>query len=439
MPSSLNPAVRGLSSERSRLTSTFVRLQLYDKQKAIIDDRSRFTITEATTKGGKTASHIEWLLERSYLARHGNRWWIAPISDVADIAYRRTQDRLNGYIDSGGQLVRAFEPIPFYKNETRKIIYVFNSRIWFKSADNPDSLYGEDVYDAVLDEYTRMLKAAWTAVYTTLTATKGNAKLIGNVKGRKNWGFQLAREAEKGKSDWSYHKLSYHDAVAGGILDADVIEQARRDMSPEDFKQLYEADAADDAGNPFGLAAIAGVWMNHLSSNPCVAIGVDLAKSVDWTYVVGLDSGGKQCLNLRFQEPWNDTITKLINVIGSLPALVDATGVGSPIVEALQKKCPRVEGFVFTEGSKQDLMGGLKAAIAQEKIQIADETLRLELESFEYEYTRTGVRYSAPSGATDDGVMALGLAKRCLDTLPVRASARGTLAGLAAMGRVKRG
>jgi hypothetical protein len=33
-----------------------------------------------------------------------------------------------------------------------------------------------------------------------------------------------------------------------------------------------------------------------------------------------------------------------------------------------------------------------------------------ELENFEYEYTKTGVRYSAPDGSHDDCVMSLALA-----------------------------
>ena len=36
-----------------------------------------------------------------------------------------------------------------------------------------------------------------------------------------------------------------------------------------------------------------------------------------------------------------------------------------------------------------------------------------ELETFEYEYTRTGVRYTAPTGLHDDGVCALALALKC--------------------------
>ena len=45
-----------------------------------------------------------------------------------------------------------------------------------------------------------------------------------------------------------------------------------------------------------------------------------------------------------------------------------------------------------------------------------------ELEAFEYEYTRTGVRYSAPEGLHDDAVcaLALAIAKRNTRTLSPR-------------------
>ena len=35
--------------------------------------------------------------------------------------------------------------------------------IWFKSAEKPDNLYGEDVYAAVMDEATRIREEAWHA------------------------------------------------------------------------------------------------------------------------------------------------------------------------------------------------------------------------------------------------------------------------------------
>jgi hypothetical protein len=42
--------------------------------------------------------------------------------------------------------------------------------------------------------------------------------------------------------------------------------------------------------------------------------------------------------------------------------------------------------------------------------------IRHELEAFEFQYTRTGVRYAAPEGLTDDAVCALALAVRARTT-----------------------
>ena len=55
-------------------------------------------------------------------------------------------------------------------------------------------------------------------------------------------------------------------------------------------------------------------------------------------------------------------------------------------------------------------MERLAIAITSQEIRIPDGLLVSELESFEYQYTKTGVRYSAPTGLHDDGVCALALA-----------------------------
>jgi len=58
-------------------------------------------------------------------------------------------------------------------------------------------------------------------------------------------------------------------------------------------------------------------------------------------------------------------------------------------------------------------------AIQQGQVHFPDNEIVSELESFEYEYTRTGVRYSAPSGLHDDCVMALALAVHHAKAKPV--------------------
>ena len=402
----------------------FRRIRLYPKQAAIVDDPARFTLCEATTKAGKTASHLEWLLEDAIKAGAGNWWWVATVYDTADIAFRRARDRLQGYLESKGARVKVSDAYPFKANLSRMYLTVNGATIWFKSADKPDSLYGEDVRGAVGDEVTRWKPEAWTALYSTLTATRGRAKLIGNVKGRRNWAYLLARKAEAGELDWGYHKLTAWDAVSGGVLEQDTIEQAQRDLPENVFRELYLAEAGDDGGNPFGIGAIHACRIPARSSGPVVAYGVDLAKSNDWCWLIGLDAQGHEVVSERWQGDWGSTKKRIVARVGTVPTLVDSTGVGDPIVEDMQlmvsvaHNTTNIEGFKFSSTSKQQLMEGLASSIQDGKVRFHDPTLIAELEAFEYEYTRTGARYSAPVGIHDDGVCALALAERMRQTLP---------------------
>ena len=138
-----------------------------------------------------------------------------------------------------------------------------------------------------------------------------------------------------------------------------------------------------------------------------------MAKSVDWTVGIGLDAHGCVSRFDRFQRSWEDTITPIVQATGPTPALVDSTGVADPVLEALQRRGRdvggRCEGFKFSATSKQQLMEGLAVAIQQQQIHFPAGVIVHELEAFEYEYTRAGVRYSAPAGLHDDAVCALAL------------------------------
>lgn len=376
----------------------YQRPWLYPKQLEAIFHDKRYGCIEASTKAGKTVGCIAWLFEQA--AIHGaegrNFWWVAPIFPQAKIAFRR---------------LKRYLPLELYTaNESELTITLINGAvIWFKGADKPDSLYGEDVYAAVLDEASRMKEDAWIAVRSTLTATRGPARLIGNVKGRKNFFFSLSRKAEAGEPNMAYHVITAYDAVAGGVVTLDEIEDARRLLPEQVFNELYLCKPSDDGGNPFGIRAIREA-VAPLSDRPPACWGIDLAKSQDWTVCIGLDAYGQTCRFERFQMPWQETIARIIGLVGDTPALVDSTGVGDPILEALQKAKRNFEGFKFTAQSKQQIMEGLAVAIQQRTISYPDGIIVMELEQFEFEYTRTGVRYSAPAGMHDDTVCALALA-----------------------------
>jgi phage FluMu gp28-like protein len=386
-------------------------------QKAALFRDERYCIVEGSTKSGKTAPCLIWLAEQAMAGKEGwNYWWVAPVYSQAEIAYRRMK--------------RGLPRELYHSNDSDKWIELANgTRIWFKTAEKPDNLYGEDVYAAVIDEASRCREEAWEAIRSTITATRGPVRIIGNVKGRKNWAYRMARKAEAGESGMHYARVTAYDAVKAGILDHDEIEAARRELPDAVFRELYLAEASDDEGNPFGIKAIRECIAPLSEADP-KAWGWDLAKSVDWTAGIALDRKRRTCRFHRFQKPWQETIETIRHETAATPALVDSTGVGDPIVESLQRAQGRnFEGFKFSSPSKQQLMEGLALAIQRQEVRFPDGVIVSELEAFEYVYTRTGVRYSAPEGMHDDCVMALALAVQKMGRPPSTMSSGSELKG----------
>ena len=378
----------------------YQRPYLTTYQKAILDSDARYTITAASTKTGKTASHIIWLFEQALALKNNQSvWWVAPVYQQAEIAFRRMKAQVN---------IKDF----FISNESKLVLTTpMGSRIEFKSAEKPDNLYGEDVYAAVFDEASRSREDSWFALRSTLTATQGKCKLIGNVKGKKNWFYKLGERAKSGDPNMEYFKITAYDAAKEGIIKEEEIEQAKRDLPSHIFKELYLAEPAEDNTNPFG----------HDNINNCIAptngtpicYGIDLAKYTDWTVIIGLNKDGNVAHFERFQKDWSQTLATIKKTIGNTPAFVDATGNGDPIVEQLQRTNPRVYGFKFTSQSKQQIMEGLTVAIQEQNIGFPEGHITDELRNFEFVYSRTGVKYEAPTGLHDDCVCALALAWEC--------------------------
>ncbi len=383
----------------------YTRPALFSYQTKIIDSKARFTVTEAATKVGKTASHIVWLYEQALQCKTGQTvWWVAPVFVQSKIAFNRMKKQVS---------VSGF----FRVNESNlQLTMPHGVKIQFKSAEKPDNLYGDDVYAAVFDEFTRAREEAWYALRSTLTSTGGKCKFIGNVKGRKNWGYKLAQKAKQGEPGYEHHHISCYDAVRAGMLTKtgrpfiEEIEAAKRDLPANVFKELYLAEAVDDGANPFGYKFIQECT-GPISVMSPVCFGIDLAKTTDWTVIIGLDSNAQVCYFNRFQKDWHQTIQTILTLPRNAPMAIDSTGVGDPIGEDVARSMGNVELFKFTSTSKQQIMEGLAMAIQQHKIIFPEGVIKNELENFEFEYTRTGVRYSAPVGLHDDCVCALALAR----------------------------
>ncbi len=364
----------------------------------------RYGVVEASTKSGKTVACMVWFFEQA-MQQPGNYWWIAPVYPQAAIAYRRTK--------------RAIPIDMYHSNESDMTITLPNGAVlWFKSAEKPDNLYGEDVQAAVIDEATRCREEAWHALRSTLTATGGPVRIIGNVKGRRNWAYQLARRAEAGEPDMHYARITAYDAIQAGILTREEIADAQRQLPERVFNELYLAVPTDDGANPFGVPVIVAC-VGPMSTAEPFAWGWDVARKQDWSVGIGLDAEGVVCAFERFQRPWEETYQRIC--MSQPRGLMDSTGVGDVLLERVQRTAgTRIEGYHYTQHSKQQLMEGLAAAIQSREVMFPDGPIRNELEAFEYVYTRTGYSYSAPEGFHDDCVQALALAVECYRRHPQR-------------------
>lgn len=392
----------------------YTRPPLYPYQLAILNSSARFTVTIASTKCGKTASHIVWLFEQSLqCAANQSVWWIAPTFSQAKIAFDRMKVQI-----SNRDLFKA--------NETNLVItLITGAKIHFKTAEKPDNLYGDDVYAFVFDEFPRAREAAWFALRSTITSTGGKGKFIGNASSNKNWGTKLAMKAKGGADpDFAYFKITAYDAAEAGMKTKDgrpfieEIEAAKRDLPDRIFRSLYLAEVSEDGANPFGLKFIEQCCTPDISTAESICYGIDLARKIDYVSIIGLDKLARVSHHHTFTKVgWTQTIDT-IKLLPNKPMAIDSTGVGDVVIADVEKVQSQVEGVIFSQINKQMLMEGLAVAIQGRKILIPDDgnpvtgtgRIRHQLEQYEIVYTKTGVSYSAPEGEHDDDVCALALA-----------------------------
>ena len=364
----------------------------------VIEGARRFNVLECGRRFGKTTLGVDLAIDKALDGKPVG--WFAPTYKLLADAWR--------------ELVAGTEPVAVrVDRQEHRIELLTGGVIECWSLDTPDPARGRKYARVLIDEagIVRDFEQAWNgAIRPTLADYQGDAWFFGTPRGR-NYFHQLYTKGQEARAEWISWRFGTVENPA--IAPAEV-EAARADMPTAVFEQEFLGIPADDGGNPFGLAAIRACVGALSAASPAVW-GVDLAKSQDWTWAIALDGAGAVCVSDRWQGPWSATLERVAGLVtkSNARAVIDSTGVGDPIVEQLQTRCGGlVEGFHFTAQSKQQLMEGLAAAIHQRTVTIPDGPLVAELESYTYEYTKGGVRYTAPDGLHDDGVCALALAVR---------------------------
>lgn len=364
--------------------------KLHKGQQQVQDEAKRFNVLDCGRRWGKSKFASRLLIKTAMNGFPAG--YFAPTYKLLEGTYKECITRL--------------EPAILRKHDNQFIELKVGGIIDFWSLDNPHAGRSRKYKVVVLDEaaFVKNLWQAWTeSIRPTLTDLKGDAWFMSTPKGKNDF-YKLFMRGKSGEPNWASWQMSTY---TNPFIDPAEIDDAKSDLPEAAFSQEYLAEFLENTANPFGTPYIQQCTY-PLSTLPAVCYGIDLAKSYDYTVIIGMDKNGAVCYFDRFQKDWRQT-TQTILALPNVPIAIDSTGVGDPIAEDIAR-VKDVELFKFTSTSKQQLMEGLAKGIQERRMTFPEGQITDELSNFEYVFTRTGVKYSAPSGLHDDCVMALGLA-----------------------------
>jgi hypothetical protein len=362
----------------------------HNGQQKILNGLKRFNVVACGRRFGKSA------LATNLLAK--------PALSGFPVAYFTPTYKL--LEPTFNELISILGPAIKRSHLNNKIELNTGGNIDFWSLENPLAGRSRKYKRAVVDEaaFVKDLKTSWDeAIRPTLTDFKGDGFFFSTPKGKNDF-YKYFNRGKIGEANWASFQMSTYE---NPFIDPNELDDVKKEIPSIAFSQEYLAEFNENIANPFGITEI-NQCIYQISNNPAVCFGIDLAKSFDYTVVIGLDINRNVCYFDRWQSDWRTTIQKILS-LPNAPIKIDSTGVGDPIVEEVQRT-RNAEGFKFTATSKQQLMEGLAMSIQKRRISFPKGFISDELKDFEYHYTRTGVKYSAPNGLRDDCVCALALA-----------------------------
>lgn len=301
-------------------------------------------------------------------------------------------------------------------NESELFVQFKNGSILsILGSDKPDSIRGIDVCGVVIDEAPLCKREVYEEILRPILAQDKSRWMaaIFTPKGRANWVFELWEKA-RDNPDWARYILT---ADTSGIIPKEELEKVKLEMPARVYAQEFGCDFTESSASVFkNINLCVAGELEQPKNNQTYCVGIDLARVDDFSCLVVLCRETRHVVAFeRFNQlDWSFQKEKILALCRKYNAfaVVDATGVGDPIAQDLERSGAAVMPFKISAQSKKTLIERLIVAIEQRHITFPKiEVLINELGLFSYEITDHGnVRFAAPEGMHDDTVIALALA-----------------------------
>lgn len=373
-------------------------------QKRLHDSLARFIVVSCGRRFGKTLMAINELVKHVWENKGQRGYWIAPVYRQCRLSHRLITQEFSDIVKSS-----TLNPM--------EIHLINGSVIQFASTENSSNIRGDHAHIMVIDEASLVPEEAWTNVLRPmLSDTAGRAIIISTPRGINSWFHALFIRGED--PEYADYESFKFPTSANPYIPADEIEEVRNSLPFDVFRQEYEADFLEDGGQVFRnvISCVNGELEEPISGRS-YSLSWDIARVHDFSCVVVMDNSTGHVVGFdRFNRIDYSVQVKRVEAMArkynNAKVILDSTGVGDPILESVKATGLNVEGYQFTNTSKQQLIEHLAVLIEKQEISFPNiKVLINELMSYQYEITRAGnMRYNAPSGAHDDTVIALALA-----------------------------
>ena len=383
-------------------------------QREVHESRASRRVLACGVRWGKTrCAAMEGLAAAMEPKDRSMGWVVAPTYDLADKVFREIVVIAAEHLRHRIVVLKESERRLVLRNMGGGL-----SEIRAKTADNPVSLLGEGLDWVIVDEASRLKPSIWENYLTQRLLDKnGWALLISTPRG-KGYFYDLFRRGQ-GK-DPAYESWN-HPSRTNPHLDAALIEKERERLPERVYRQEYLGEFIEGSGAVFRNVreCATGEWQEPKSEELYFYGGLDLAKVEDFTVLVIMNQQREVVFADRFHRlDWNLQVTRIkaaCERYNDALILVDSTGAGEPVFEALCEEGCNVEPYAFTSKSKAALIDNLSLMLEKRRITLPRPELWPEgieeLESFQFSVTDAGnVRSGAPHGYHDDCVIGLALA-----------------------------
>lgn len=326
-------------------------------QKKVILDNSKVKILNFSRQIGKSWTAAYLATQKCLMKQNGLVIYLSTGQRAADESLKTCK--------KFGDAIKVLSDGKITYNSTASCITYSNGSRIMTLPGKPESCRGWTVDLLVCDEmaFWQQPDECWQAIVPALLnkIAGGDKEIIicSTPLGKNSLFFDLCQRA-KVENDWKYFEVSIHDAIKDG-LNVDLEQLHKLIPDPIQFSIEFECSFADSS-NDFLSPNLLQFYNDDVKLEDFF-IGVDWARSGDGTAIVVLGRTKESKIylldlctlhNVEYEKQIN-FVKEIFRKYNPKAMYGDAGGLGSPIMEELNKKVStRIKPFNFTSINKTD-------------------------------------------------------------------------------------